>query len=167
MLEQSQPSTKWTPERDEYIRQNYRTIPTRKIGAALGVSKSAVIGRASRIGLGRPYAEVFNLGRKFEIKPKRSPSAGVDVVKRATGFVRMLKEQAPKMKKPSIPELDNLIQPLNGVGVKVWDLGKDHCRWVVGDPKDLTFCGHDKHGSSSYCPTHFAISKTSQEKVKK
>ena len=165
MLEQSQPLTKWTPERDDYIRQNYRAIPTRKIGETLGVTKSAVIGRAYRIGLGKPYAEVFNLGRKFEIKPKATTSAGINVVKRATGFARMLKEQAPRVKKPP-PISIQPITPLNGVGVKVWGLVDTHCRWVIGEPKDLTFCGHDKHKGSSYCPTHYAISKTSQGKMK-
>lgn len=167
MLEQSQPSTKWTPERDDYIRQNYRVIPTRKIGAALGVSKSAVIGRATRIGLGKPYAEVFNVNSKFEVKPRSSTSASINVVKRATGFARMLKEQAPKMKKLPIPELKIDIKPLNGVGVKLWDLNRKHCRWVVGEPKDFVFCGHDNHQGSSYCPTHYALSKTSLKQVKK
>ena len=161
MLEQSQPLIKWTPERDDYIRQNYRVIPTRKTGAELGVSKSAVIGRASRIGLGKPYAEVFNLGRKFEIKPKATTSSSINVVKRPTGFARM-RQEAPRVKKLPIPKLNDSTTPLNGVGVKVWDLGNDHCRWVIGEPKDLTFCGNEKHKGSSYCPTHFALSKASQ-----
>jgi hypothetical protein len=166
MLEQSQPLTKWTPERDDYIRQNYRTIPTRKIGADLGVSKSAVIGRANRIGLSKPYAEAFNLGRKFEIKPKATTSASINVVKRPTGFARM-RQEAPRVKKLPIPELNDPATPLNGVGVKMWDLSSTHCRWVIGEPKDLTFCGHEKHKGSFYCPTHFAISKTSQGRTNK
>ena len=166
MLEQSQPLTKWTPERDDYIRQNYRVIPTRKIGADLGVSKSAVIGRANRIGLSKPYAEAFNLGRKFEIKPKATTSASINVVRRPTGFARM-RQEAPRVKKLPIPDLGIDIQPLNGAGVKVWDLGSDHCRWVIGEPKDLTFCGHEKHKGSSYCPTHFVTAKASPKQVKK
>lgn len=166
MLGQSQTLTNWTPERDDYIRQNYRVIPAKKIGEALGISKGAVIGRASRIGIGKPYAEVFNLGSKHEVRPKQTPSASINVVKRPTGFARM-RQEAPRVKKLPIPELNDPINPLNGVGVKVWDLDSTHCRWVIGEPKDLTFCGHEKHKGSSYCPTHFAISKTSQGKMKK
>lgn len=159
-------STKWTPEQDEYVRQNYRVISTRRIGEKLGFSKSAVIGRAHRIGLGKPYDEVFNRGTKYETKPKSAVGYRINVVKRPTGFARM-RQEAPRMKKLPIPDLDIGIQPLNGVGVKLWELNSKHCRWVVGEPKDLLYCGHEIHKGSSYCPTHFIISKTSREKVKK
>jgi hypothetical protein len=153
MLGQNQTSTNWNPERDEYVRQNYRTIPARKIGEALGVSKGAVVGRAHRIGLGKPYAEVFNRSTKYETKSKPAIGYSVNVVKRPTGFARM-RQETPRVKKLPIPELNNSILPLNGVGVKIWELGSDHCRWVVGEPKELTFCGCSKCQGSSYCEDH-------------
>lgn len=162
----NQYSTKWTPEQDEYVRQNYRVISTRRIGEKLGFSKSAVIGRAHRIGLGKPYDEVFNRGSKFGIKPKAAIGYRINVVKRPTGFARM-RQEAPRMKKLPVLDLGIDIQPLNGVGVKLWELNSKHCRWVIGEPKDLLFCGHDKHEGSSYCHTHFTTSTTSKEKAKK
>lgn len=149
----NQLSTKWTPEQDEYVRQNYRVISTRAIGAKLGFSKSAVIGRAHRIGLGRPYDEVFNTGTKYGTKPKGTICQLVNVVKRPTGFARM-RQEAPRVKKLPIPELNDSVIPLNGVGIKIWEHGDKNCRWVVGEPKDLTFCGHDKKAGSSYCEDH-------------
>jgi hypothetical protein len=146
-------STKWTPEQDEYVRQSYRVISARAIGAKIGFSKSAVIGRAHRIGLGKPYDEVFNTGTKYGTKPKGAICQRINVVKRPTGFARM-RQEAPRVKKLPIPELNDSIIPLNGVGVKMWELGSTNCRWVVGEPKDLTFCGHDKKAGSSYCEDH-------------
>jgi len=150
----NQHSTSWTPEKDEYVRENYRIISTKKIGEKLGFSKNAVIGRAHRLGLGKPYAEVFNVGTKYGTKPKASINQGIRMVKRATGCVRMRQENPPKMKKLPFPELNDSIIPLNGTGVKLWELGGKGCRWVLGEPKDLMFCGHNSAAGSSYCQDH-------------
>lgn len=155
MPEQKQPLTKWTPDQDEFVRQNYRIISTKKIGEKLGFSKNAVIGRARRIGLGKPYAEVFNTGTRFEIKPKAAFRNSINVVKRATDFARDKFDQAPRMKRVPLPNLNNSIQPLNGVGVSIWELGPKSCRWTLGEPSELTFCGHLHRPGSSYCEDHY------------
>jgi len=150
----NQHSTEWTPEQDEFVRQNYRIISTREIGAKLGFSKNAVIGRAHRIGLGKPYAEVFNTGTKFGTKPKGTVRQRINVVKRATDFARDKYDQIPRMKRQPLPALNNSIPPLNGVGVSIWDLSQKSCRWMLGEPKELKFCGHEHRPGSSYCEDH-------------
>lgn len=147
------PSTEWKPEEDAFIRENYRVISARAIGEKLGYSKNAVIGRANRIGLGKRYDEVF---RNIS-KPTRVPKATrnrINVVKRATDFARDKHDQAPRMKRQPLPSLNNSIQPLNGVGVSIWDLGMKSCRWMLGEPKELKFCGHEHRPGSSYCEDH-------------
>ena len=161
MSGQKTPSIKWTQEQDDYVKEQYRSISASAIGLRLGKSKSAVIGRAYRLGLGRPYSEVFGelaTHSPYRYKPRKS--ASTDHKRGSEHFYRGVKAM------PFI-EASDAVAPLNGVGVKIWDLRDGHCRWVIGDPKDLTFCGHDKHGKSSYCNTHFATSKTSQGKMKK
>lgn len=40
------------------------------------------------------------------------------------------------------------------------------CRWLHGEPKDRSFCGHAVHDSSSYCRHHFIRAHNPPEKVK-
>ena len=141
MPEQSRPSTEWNAANDEFIRQNYRNMSARKIGEVLGFSKNSVISRAHRIGMGRPYAEVFPGA------PPRVPKLRVE---------RRCPLQKEKLKATPIIKvtLPDNIQLLNGVGIKIWDLNSKMCRWVVGEPSDLTFCGMGTQKGSSYCCDH-------------
>lgn len=153
MSEQSAPSTSWTKEQDDFLREQYRAISAEAIAQRIGKTRNAVIGRANRIGLSKSYGEVFGRGAPhspYKKKPRKSQGGH-----NATGpelFYR--KPRAVKVVK--MAEAD--ISPLNGVGVKMWELESRHCRWVVGEPKDLTFCGHNKHNGSSYCENHSALS---------
>ena len=44
----------WTPERDAALRQMHANYSFREIAAELGVTRSAAIGRAGRLGLAKP-----------------------------------------------------------------------------------------------------------------
>lgn len=160
----------WTAEDDDFLRQNYRTLSGSAIGKILNVSRMAVIGRANRIGLGRAVEE---LHKEFRIKAairsraeeekrqlrkrrlidtgKTSKERGNNKVRSA--FYRSLREGYSREEAVNIN-----IKPLNGVGVKMWELESNHCRWVIGEPKEMTFCGHAKHKGSNYCPEHYSIS---------
>lgn len=141
MAEPSQSSTEWDEANDEFIRQNYRVMSARKIGEALGFSKNSVISRAHRIGMGKPYAEVF---------------PGTPARKRKRKVERRAPPQENKLKALPIikVKLPEDIRFLNGFGVKIWDLDEKMCRWVVGEPSNLTFCGMKKQDGSSYCCDH-------------
>lgn len=153
MSEQSAVSTNWTKEQDDFLKEQYRAISAAVIAERLGKTRNAVIGRANRLGLGRAYREVF--GQTATHSPYRHKSRKGQGGHNATGgelFYR--KPKATRVVK--MEEAD--IKPLNGVGVKMWELEPAHCRWVIGEPKDLTFCGNNKHTGTSYCEGHFAIS---------
>lgn len=52
-------NTQWTDEMDEVVRAAYRDrIRLAEVAQKLGVSRNAIIGRARRLGLSRPVAEV-------------------------------------------------------------------------------------------------------------
>lgn len=146
MIAQSVNSTSWSQEDDDYVRDNYREKSAAKIAEALGRTKNSIIGRARRLGLGKPYGEVFGPGAKDS--RKSTEGEGVDNSREPNILNR--KPAARRVVKVSAPE----IIPLNGVGVKIWDLEPRHCRWVIGEPKDLTFCGHDHSAGSAYCDGH-------------
>lgn len=123
----------WTPEQDDILRLHYRKTSATELAKRFGKTRNAVIGRANRLGLCLPYREKSGFPVKIRFRP-------------------------PKVIKPVRPPKIKVI-PLNGVGVKIWELEQNHCRWVAGEPQDLLFCGHDKEAGSSYCPTHTKLAK--------
>lgn len=155
MSEQSAVLTSWTQEQDDFIRAQYRAISTKAIGERLGKTKNAIIGRANRLGLTKPYREVF--GHADAPKQYRQPRK-----RRGDELGPERLNRRPKEKgSAKLTEAD--ISPLNGVGVKIWEIENKHCRWVVGEPQDLLFCGHDKEAGSSYCLAHSRLSKQEQK----
>jgi hypothetical protein len=55
---------KWTPRQDSVLRQLWRQLPAQGIGARLGKTRDAVIGRARRLGLSTPRGTIpLSLGR--------------------------------------------------------------------------------------------------------
>jgi len=158
-------SKSWTTEQDEYVKANYREKSAAEIGEFLGKTKNAVIGRASRLKLSISLREHhhqmrINADQEYSRKKQRAvrdgnrPKATKTRKERGhdrsrAGFFRMLRDADPV----NLVDLDS-ITPINGVGVKIWDLASSHCRWVLGEPKDLTFCGHNKQEGSSYCKDH-------------
>lgn len=155
----------WTAEQDEYVRENYRTKSAAEIGAFLGKTKNAVIGRAGRLKLSISLREHhsrmrINADQEYSRKKQRAVKKLAEKKPAKTrkerghdrsraGFFRVLRKSDPV----DLTSLDK-IDPINGVGVKIWELESKHCRWVVGEPKDLTFCGHNKQEGSSYCKDH-------------
>lgn len=150
MTAQNGTSTNWTQEQDDFLKEQYRVLSKTAIAARLGKTKNSVIGRAYRLGISRPYQEVLEErqanSKRFRPRKSRGDKSGPEL------FYRRLKPvKAVKMTEAEIV-------PLNGVGVKMWELESSHCRWVIGEPKDLTFCGHPKQSGSSYCSCHSSIS---------
>lgn len=151
MSEQSVALTSWTKEQDDFLREQYRQISKKAIGERLGKTKNAIIGRANRLGLTKPYREVFGHGDAPKQYRRPRKSRGDELGPKCVDL-------RPKEKKP-VKLTEAEIHPLNGVGVKIWEIEPKHCRWVVGEPSNLLFCGHNKEAGSSYCPDHTRLSK--------
>lgn len=60
----------WTNDEDEYLRANYRLMTGSQIAAVLNRTRSAVIGRAGRLGLCKPQASG---PPKTKVKSRRQP----------------------------------------------------------------------------------------------
>lgn len=177
MTEAKAASTKWTDEEADFLRKNYRTYSCRVIAETLGKSRNAIIGKASRLGLTLPYDQVFGnpYGKVLRVEKMRKivpdvPTSADDFFSR--NLLAIVKEKNEHFKKPKPvfekhEPLENSVVPLNGVGVSLWDAKSSHCRWVLGEPKAMMYCGHTVHKGSSYCPTHYAVSKNPSGKVKK
>lgn len=154
MAEQSGTSINlYTPEEDAVIKENYRSMGSRALAALLKRSKNSVIGRAHRLGVAMSQKEINEVRRVTTLQQARKPAKVRDylMVERPIGFadrksrVRLLPQKLP----------EETITPLDGVGVKIWELETTHCRWVMGESKEMTFCGHQKRKGSHYCEAHF------------
>lgn len=177
MIAQKKGFTSWTEQEEKFLRENYRHHPARVLAEVLGRSRNSVIGRASRIGLSRPYSEVFRAAKEARFKEKSmpkivpdEPTSADDYLSRNLLAISRKRGETNQRRKPTYAQdadLADKVEPLNGVGVSLWDAQPNQCRWVVGDPKAMTFCGHEKRAGSSYCQSHFEASKSSVKQVAK
>jgi GcrA cell cycle regulator len=139
----------WTEEQDQYLRDHRGKLSSSQLGAQLGVTRNAVIGRANRIGL----------------EPLRAINSIFDGVNQAR---RIARDRAPKVKvvKPvqlkvvalPAPTVDDNAIPLEQRRT-FFELGAHDCRWPVGDPQEpgFFFCGAVQRDDSPYCAAHHFI----------
>ena len=112
----------------EILRLWEQNIPARQIGAALGITKNAVIGRVNRM---------------------RKKGVDIDVrVMPKTSIVKI----------PAAEPIEEELEPLNQIGISVFQLTNKTCKFVVDGehPRYFRFCG-DPVTTKSYCKTHHAI----------
>jgi GcrA cell cycle regulator len=142
------PSTSpWTPERIEQLKSCFAAGMTcSEIGAAIGVSRNAVIGKIHRLGLSgeRPAgarARATNCPPRARL-PRRSTQRHL---------LRLAYARAPLGEEVS---LDTTIVSLHPCSLI--DIADRQCRWPIGDPAstDFLFCGNDAINGFTYCLGH-------------
>ncbi|MCC3246701.1 GcrA family cell cycle regulator [Methylocystis sp. WRRC1] len=130
----------WTEKEIEIVRDMWGTAASAaEIGKLLGRTKNSVIGRAHRMGLANAA------------KPQHAP---------ITKPPRPAKARKPKERELSVPEI--IPPPIDHIeipeGVSFADLRANGCRWVIGNPEDLTCCGAPaSHAGSAWCSHHRAL----------
>lgn len=122
------------------------------IGIELGLTRSAVIGKAQRLRLpGRTTLVTRRPQRSQQVlAPKRPPKPK----KASPSRRRSIKPETKPRRKAALPELG----PPPEVPVTVLTLTPANCNWPEGDPKRLGFhfCGREKPQDRPYCPHHAA-----------
>ena len=130
----------WTPKSEAWLRWlwNERKLTASQIGSLLGVTRNTVIGKARRMGLDRRNTAnqrklVADRRKRWRKRPTR-----------------------PLIKVEAMPDPIPAPRPAVPVGqhVLLIDLQSHHCRWPIGEPPEMLFCGAVKNGSSSYCEAH-------------
>ena len=110
------------------------------IARELGFSRNAVIGKVYRL---RHQADL-------QVEPRdRKP---IHVIPRRPGRPR------PKLVEPQKPmivkRVPSIIDVPPGKPVALADLERWHCRWVLGEPSEMLFCGARCVDGRSYCVFH-------------
>jgi GcrA cell cycle regulator len=133
----------WTTERVEILKNHFQAgLSCRQIAADIGVSRNAVIGKLSRLGLTRG-------------KPVGEPRAKKPAKERGTRSVPRLQYQMLQ----TLYEDDR--QPADVPVVSeqrcsLFELSKERCRWPISTPgaEDFCFCGNPPLNGQPYCLGH-------------
>lgn len=158
-------------------------LSARQIGDQIGVSKSAIIGKARKVpslkAIGFKTPNGWPKGSSIKgHKAKQDKKAAAPKIKMsvrtgmyaapkptrkvaspfgATNIFRKAerRREAPGLSALPAPTRMSVAPRL----VKLVDLKPNECRWPVGDPKaaGFGFCGHDRLLPHVYCPAHCRI----------
>jgi GcrA cell cycle regulator len=138
----------WSFEHTEQLRALWgRQLSAGAIGAIIGCSRHAVIGRAHRIGL--PPIERVIAPRPQAVRQKD----------KCFPWIRKRRRDADEGR--AAIELKDI--PLTVIGeprmLSILEIDSTTCRWPIGDPRDQRFgyCGHRTKPGSGYCDGHHAI----------
>jgi GcrA cell cycle regulator len=149
----------WTSERIKLLKRCFHAgLSCGQIAREIGVTRNAVIGKMSRVGLSRPKDLI---GRQLEQR-------------RAA---RLARPKTPSTWRPKRPRLNSFAQhevlmafpraqppaediPIyNGRGCTLLELSQGKCRWPISSPgaNDFCFCGNETVKGLPYCLGHARI----------
>ena len=141
-------TTPWSEARTKELIKLWATsISAREIGAILGVSRDAAIGKANRMGLARRANGHGNSDMRAAERAERH---------RHRQRMRKVAERPAATVAPCADGVSLLCTD----GVSLFDISSDQCRWPLNItyPIDkFRFCGTPTDGGS-YCAYHFRMS---------
>lgn len=143
--------TAWSDERIEQLKALYaQGVPFSEIGAELGISRNACIGKAHRLGLGGS-----NVGRKPGSTSKVGGRTGIGAVVQKINATRKSPfRPGPKIKaEPFVCAPVVNLEPLN---ISIYELTEISCRYPSAEAP-FTFCGLPQRVGSSYCAKHHGV----------
>jgi GcrA cell cycle regulator len=153
-------STDWPPEHSEALRlYRARGMSYSQIAKAInakfgtGYSRNAALGRGKRMGLAGPD--------RPDHRPKPVPKA------RRPRLDKRRERHAPESRRPTpVSERKGAVKlrcvEIDPRHLVLLDLEPGDCRYPYGgDGKDeaISFCGHPRRHSSSYCAAHFHLTR--------
>ena len=142
----------WTADRIEELRKLFEAgLTCSQIAREIDVTRNAVIGKLSRLGLSRPRDVLIR--RQPDLRA-RSPRTGSPRPETRQSQVRLLRSLHAAMAAPAAPVvIDELsVRPK----CSLFELGAQNCRWPIGRPgaDGFGFCGSAPVEGLPYCAGH-------------
>jgi GcrA cell cycle regulator len=130
-------SERWPQERVELFKELWPHHPASEIGKLFGISRSAVCGKAMRMGLAKRADPAPKRFRHPRIRKPR-----VSIVKKPTNVIAL----APVVK----------VEPRK---IPLTELTRNNCHWPCDEVNGFTvnFCGNDSLEGLPYCATHAQV----------
>ena len=130
----------WTTERVELLKSHFAAgLTCRQIAAEIGVSRNAVIGKLSRLGLTRERPD-------DEARPRKPRERrGRPVPRLQYEMLRAVYADVPAPGATIVSEHR----------CSLFELSKERCRWPVNaEAEAFAFCGNPPMAGLPYCPGH-------------
>jgi len=147
----------WSSERIELLKRCFRAgLSCSQIAREIGVTRNAVIGKISRLGLSRPKDVIARQLRRAAglAQPKtarnwRQKRSRFDVLAQQEMLIDAFPGQQTQEDVPIY----------NGRGCTLLELGQEKCRWPISTPgaEDFCFCGNAPVKGLPYCLGHARI----------
>jgi len=151
--------TGWTEERTKKAVSLWeKGLSASQIAIRLGgVTRNAVIGKITRLGLQRGGAPRASRPKK-RVKPslpRSKPTSAIDPQQPTLPKTFYTKPETVPLPVAREPEL---VVPVNE-RVTILELNDNTCRWPMGDPRDedLHYCGRPPEAKRPYCLHHTRI----------
>ena len=145
MTRKGQHGGAWNDAKAERLKEliTSTALSAEKIGKQLGVNRSQVIGKCSRMGLTLPRADLRKAKKCASLPPKAKRSSLL----------------APRIPARVSRVPDFVFEPIPGPAVEdvarksLAALGDNECKFPVGDPgtKDFGFCASERVPGLHYC----------------
>ncbi|HKU08487.1 MAG TPA: GcrA family cell cycle regulator [Bradyrhizobium sp.] len=133
----------WTTERLEALKIHFDAgLSCRQIAAEIGVSRNAVIGKLSRLGLSRE--KTIDVLRPKKPRGERRARNG-SVPRQQFEMLRQVYDEAAFTAAPVVSEHR----------CSLFELSKERCRWPVNtEAEEFSFCGNTPLAGLPYCQGH-------------
>lgn len=153
----------WTEARLEILRRMHaEDAPFSEIGAVLGCTRNACIGKARRIGL-PPRLGMTNNPNGTQgprTVKKQSFSAQVPKIKKQKRQMSKLVDLYEAINRDDIKDIPH---DQSSFAVSLFDVQDHQCRWPLNDAGEgFLFCGATKWKDCSYCARHYNMAWRSQ-----
>jgi GcrA cell cycle regulator len=149
----------WTDERVTELRRLVALALTgSQIGARFGMSRSQIMGKASRlrlvVGGGRKAPSLAGAAKRAANRARMAAKRLQSRTARQAKLVQAQPWRGSLLACDAVPASECW----KGVGkVGLIELEPHHCRWPLGEHPAVTFCGADSYPGLPYCGRHAAI----------
>lgn len=159
----------WNEEQIADLKQRWAAKETAKqIGAAIGMSRNAVLGKIHRLGLServnrKPVHRVEHADKgrrrnggavKEALKAARAREQKIAARGNQSPLTNVMLARARAMGElPACEAVELPQEQITRAPVALLDLEHRHCRWPIDRDGTTMFCGANKH-TGSYCEAH-------------